>query len=225
MNTLTKPLLIYYFNSLSISYSVNEFASFYLTNYMRRKLINKINNFNGKSVLDIMSGRGENLKYITDKSTKITTIDFSYKMNVAARLKQNNTNLLQIEDDFFNTNCKPKSFDIIVCSFGIKTIHNNNLKEFSQKLNKLIKPNGEILFLEMVKPRNQFNYKFIKFYLEILLPKLFGNKFKLLFPYLNNHISMTPLKTNMINENLNIIEHKRYFDFFEIIHAKKEIVI
>ncbi|WP_375238212.1 class I SAM-dependent methyltransferase [Aurantibacter sp.] len=225
MNTLTKPLLIDYFNSLSMSYSVNEFASFYLTNYMRRKLINKINNFNGKSVLDLMSGRGENLKYINNKSTKVTTIDFSYKMNIAAKLKQNNTNLLQIEDDFFNTNCKPKSFDIIVCSFGIKTINNNNLKEFSQKLNRLIKPNGEILFLEMVKPRNRFNYKFIKFYLDILLPKLFGNKFKLLFPYLNNHISMTPLKTNMINENLNIIEHKRYFDFFEIIHAKKEIVI
>lgn len=218
----TNSELIGYFNDLSASYVTNEYASFYITNYMRRKLIKRVKNFENKCVLDIMSGKGENLTYISKhKSTKITTIDFSSKMNEAARLNLKEKTIHQIESDFFKINNKPNYYNIILCSFGIKTIEKHKLNLFTEKINDLLKYKGEILLLELVKPKLQLNFKILKFYLKVFIPTCFGSKFKALFPYVNNHKNMDSLKQNLINKGLKIIEHKRFFDLFEIIHAKK----
>lgn len=212
-----------YFNGLSEVYCINEYSSFFITNYMRRKLINKIKIFDNKSLLDIMSGTGENLKYINYKENtiKITTIDFSSKMNQIARVNHKSKILHQIENDFFEIKNSRETYDIILCSFGIKTINPKQLNVFAKKLNHLLRPNGEILLLELVKPKNQLNHSVIKFYLNKIIPTFFGKQFKLLFPYVNNHLSMKGLKLNIKEEGLKIIEHKRYFDLFEIIYAKK----
>ena len=219
---LTKIDLKEYFNKLSESYITNEYASFFITNFMRRKLIKKIKNLENKSVLDIMSGKGENLKYINQKNTKITTIDFASKMNEAAKSKHKNKIINQIENDFFKVNHNSKSFDIILCSFGIKTIEPEKLNLFTKQISDMLKPNGEILLLELVKPKRAFNFKIAKFYLDVFVPNICGKQFKVLFPYVKNYINMNQLKLNIINEKIQIIEHKRYLDLFEIIHAKKK---
>lgn len=218
----TNTDLIGYFNDLSETYATNEYASFYTTNYMRRRLIKKVESFENKSILDIMSGKGENLKYISKHiNTDITTIDFSSKMNEAARLNHRNEKIHQIEGDFFEINHKQESFDIVLCSFGIKTIEPEKLNSFAKKINHLLKPNGEVFILEIVKPKKTFNFKIAAIYLDIIVPKIFGNQFKTLFRYMSQHVSMNDLKLNLINEKIKIIEHKRTFDMYEIIHAKK----
>lgn len=215
--------LIKYFNKLSKTYATNECASFFTTNYMRRKLIKKVRSFKNKSILDIMSGKGENLRYINQNKdhTQITTIDFASKMNEAARVNHKNKKIHQIENDFFAINHKAESYDIILCSFGIKTIEPKKLDLFIKKVSHLLKPNGEILLLEIVRPKRKFNFKLAELYLDVIVPRIFGNQFKALFTYMNNHINMNNLKLNMINEKLNIIDHIRVFDLYEIIHAKK----
>jgi ubiquinone/menaquinone biosynthesis C-methylase UbiE len=211
-----------YFNELSKTYVANEYASFFITNYMRRNLIKKIKSFEDKSILDLMSGKGENLKYINlTKNKKITTLDFSKEMNLAARLNHKDKEIQQIENDFFETNHKKELYDIIICSFGIKTIEPEKLNSFAKKINYILKPNGEVLLLELVKPKNYLNFKLIKFYLNVLVPAIFGKQFKTLFPYVNNHVNMDNLKLNMTIEKLKIIDHNRFLDLFEIIHAKK----
>jgi len=210
--------LVSYFNKLSDTYSVNEYASFFLTNYMRRKLIKKVNCFKNKSVLDIMSGKGENLKHITQDNTEISTVDFAIKMNEASRLK--NKGIHQIQKDFFEMT-NSNSFDIILCSFGIKTIEISRIETFAKKINNLLNKNGEILLLELVKPENGLKYKITKIYLKRIVPFFFGRQFKRLFPYVHKHKNMNRLKDSIIEENFEIIEHKRMFDLFEIIHAKK----
>lgn len=218
----TNSDLIGYFNNLSETYTTNEYASFFMTNYMRRKLIRKVQSYKNKSVLDIMSGKGENIKYLTQNDTStISTIDFSNKMNEAARLNYKNKKVHQIEDNFFDMNYTAESFDVILCSFGIKTIEPEKFNAFSKKINYLLKPNGEILLLEIVKPKHYLNYKLTKFYLDVFMPNVFGTQFRALFPYVNKHTSMDDLKLSMTNENIKILEHQRVFDLFEIIHAKK----
>lgn len=213
---------IEYFDTLSNSYEKNEYASFFTTNYMRRKLIKKVRSFDGKSVLDLMSGKGENLKYINSNSnTNITTLDFSSKMNVAARLNHTNKITQQIERDFFKTEFRTNAYDIILCSFGIKTIEKNMYHIFSKKMSQSLKPNGEILLLEMVRPKHYLTSTITKLYLRKIIPVLVGKQFKPLFPYVKNHKNMDELKRHLIIENLKIIEHTRFFDLFEIIHAKK----
>ncbi|BAO74819.1 class I SAM-dependent methyltransferase [Winogradskyella sp. PG-2] len=218
----TSSNLIEYFDGLSKTYITNEYASLFVTNYMRRKLIKKVESFENKSVLDIMSGKGENLKYIDQQNnTSITTVDFATQMNKAALLNYKTKTIHQIESDFFEINHKPESYDIILCSFGIKTIKSEQLSVFVEKINHLLKPNGEVLLLELVKPKNYLNLKFIKFYLDVFVSNMFGKQFKALFPYINNHKNMNRLKSNLINTKISVIEHQRVFDLFEIIHAKK----
>lgn len=212
-----------YFNSICNSYKTNEYASFFTTHFLRKHLVNKIPNFENKLVLDIMSGRGENIKFIKNENdaTEVITVDFSNKMNKIAKQNLKKFNLTQIEDDFFKVDYLSKSFDVIFCSFGIKTIDANNLNLFSEKISNLLKPKGEILLLEMVKPKNNNFSKLIKFYLEKCVPKIFGKQFKPLFSFIEKHKNMNSIKRNLKNNGLSIIEHKRFFDLFEIIHAKK----
>ncbi|MEY8868696.1 class I SAM-dependent methyltransferase [Gaetbulibacter jejuensis] len=212
-----------YFNSISGDYNVNVFASFFVTNYIRRQLVNKIKSYEDKTVLDLMSGRGENIKHIKkyNNRTSITTVDFSKCMNQIAKENLKNRNVLQVEKNFFNSNLPLESYDIILCSFGIKTLKCNETIIFSEKMSSLLKPNGEVLLLEMVKPKNVYFSKFLHWYLEKFLSTFYGNKFKILFPFIENHKDMNFLKKELTKSNFSIIEYKRVFDLFEIIHARK----
>lgn len=210
-----------YFNNLAGEYSINEIASLNMTNYMRRKLTGRIKSYKNKSDIDIMSGRGENLKFLSNDNnlTNITTLDFAVNMNISASCRYGN--ITQMECDFFDAPFINNSFDILICSYGLKTIPNLALKTFSKKIQDIIKPDGEILLLELVKPENKLVGKIIHFYLNSIVPRIFGKKFKILASYLKTHENMNDLKNHMLSENLQIIEHNRYFDLFEIIHAKK----
>lgn len=211
-----------YFNSIGKKYKANEYASFFLTSYLRKKMMGKIVNWKNKTVIDLMSGRAENVNHIKHV-TEITTVDFSKEMNKIAKEKLNHINLIQIENDFFKVNFFKKKYDIILCSFGIKTIKNENLKLFSEKINSILNQNGEILLLELVKPKNKYFNTFIQYYTSNFVPFIFGKKFKELTPFIQNHSNMDDLKKKLIELEINIIEHKRYFDLFEIIHGNKKL--
>jgi ubiquinone/menaquinone biosynthesis C-methylase UbiE len=214
--------LIKYFDSIGTDYKTNEYASLFMSHFLRKRLIKKIKNYDDKVVLDIMSGRGENINLLKNytKIKEITTIDFSKEMNKIAKEKLNKINLIQIENDFFNTDSLSKKYDIILCSFGVKTIKEKDLMCFSKKLSILLNHNGTILILEVVKPSNLYLNKAVKYYTENIVPFVFGKKFKKLSPYIQKHTNLNFLKENLINQNLRIIEHKRYFDLFEIIYAE-----
>lgn len=92
-----------YFNSIGKKYKANEYASFFLTSYLRKKMMGKIVNWKNKTVIDLMSGRAENVNHIKHV-TEITTVDFSKEMNKIAKEKLNHINLIQIENDFFKVN-------------------------------------------------------------------------------------------------------------------------
>lgn len=209
-----------YFNLIGKNYYINECSSLFLTSFLRKKLVSKIKNYKNKSIVDLMSGRGENLKYLK-KTNQVTTVDFSIEMNKIAKESFKNINLVQIEGDFFDVIFSDNDYDIVLCSFGIKTIKKEDLKLFAIKINSILKNNGDILLLELVKPKNKFFNAFINLYTQKIIPALFGELFKELTPFIQNHTNMDELKNELSNLHLNIIEHKRYFDLFEIIHAKK----
>ena len=209
-----------YFDSIGKNYYVNEYGSLFLTSFLRKKLVSKIKNYKNKSIVDLMSGRGENLKYLK-KTNQITTVDFSIEMNKIAKESFKNINLVQIEGNIFDVMFSDNDYDIVLCSFGIKTIKKEDLKLFAIKINSILKNNGDILLLELVKPKNKFFNAFINLYTQKIIPALFGELFKELTPFIQNHSNMDELKNELSSLQLNIVEHKRYFDLFEIIHAKK----
>jgi len=214
--------MITYFDNLSQYYYINEICSFGLSNYYRRKLVKMASTYERKHILDIMSGRGENLKYINQKKSNalITTLDFSKSMNSISKNKQSDKIFKQLHLVFFNYNTN-STYDIILCSFGIKTLTKNQYNSFAEKLNSLLSMNGEVLLLELSEPKNLLMKILLKFYLSSIVPTVLGRHFKPLYYYIEKHKNLNELKNHLRSMNLKVIKHEMSFFSFELLHLKK----
>jgi ubiquinone/menaquinone biosynthesis C-methylase UbiE len=213
-----------YFDKLQPRYYINEIASLGFTKLFRKIAVRKVEDYGNKRVLDLMSGQGENLRFLQkqDENTKITTVDFSSAMNKKLMaLYENQYSIKQIQSDFFETKIQEKSIDIILCSYGTKTIEEEKVEFFADELSRIIDENGEIIIVEFVKPKTPWRLACVKWYIETLVTKLFGKEFKELFHYIDKNKSLFGLKKQFFNNNLSILSHKRYLDLVEILHVKK----
>lgn len=181
-------------------------------------------NYSDKRVLDLMSGQGENLRYLQNpnKNTHIVTLDFSSAMNrkLSSEFKEIYS-IRQIERDFFSNGIQDRSIDIILCSYGTKTIEKEKEQFFAEELSRIIDENGEIIIVEFVKPKTPWRFSCVKCYIEIFVSKIFGREFKELFRYINQYEGLENLKEHFIRENLLVLTHKRYLDLIEILHVKR----
>lgn len=213
-----------YFNHIQPKYYINEIASLGFTGLFRKKAVRKVKNYSDKRVLDLMSGQGENLRYLQNpnKNTHIVTLDFSSAMNrkLSSEFKEIYS-IRQIEKDFFNNGIQDRSIDIILCSYGTKTIEKEKEQFFAEELSRIIDENGEIIIVEFVKPKTPWRFSCVKCYIEIFVSKIFGREFKELFRYINQYEGLQNLKEHFIRENLSVLTHKRYLDLIEILHVKR----
>ena len=213
-----------YFNQIQPKYYINEVASLGCTRLFRKKAVRKVKDYGNKRVLDLMSGQGENLRFLQkhNENTEIVTLDFSSAMN----LKLSSTfrkkfSIKQIQDDFFESRIPDNSMDIILCSYGTKTIEESKMKVFANELSRIIDEDGEIIIVEFVRPQTTWRWVCVKWYIEVLVSRLFGREFKTLFHYINKNESLLELKDQFINNRLSVLSHKRYLDMIEILHVKR----
>jgi demethylmenaquinone methyltransferase/2-methoxy-6-polyprenyl-1,4-benzoquinol methylase len=180
-----------YFDRIQPRYYINEIASLGFTRLFRKMAVQKVKNYGDKRVLDLMSGQGENLEFLKDhnENTKIVTLDFSSAMNLKlfSTFKKKLT-INQIQNDFFKNQIPDRSMDIILCSYGTKTIEENNKKIFVDELSRIIDERGEIMIVEFVKPKTPWRFSCVKWYIEVLVSKIFGNEFGKLFHYIKKKI-------------------------------------
>lgn len=213
-----------YFNYLQPRYYINEIASLGFTRLFRKMAVQKVKSYKDKRVLDLMSGQGENLNFLQEhnENTKIVTLDFSSAMNLKliATFKKKLT-IKQLQDDFFESSIPDHSMDIILCSYGTKTIEEDKKPVFADKLSKIIDEKGEIIILEFVKPKTPWRFSCVKWYIEVVVSKLFGSEFGRLFHYISKNESLEDLKNQFISNRLSVISHKRYLDLVEILHVQR----
>ncbi|MDR3023572.1 class I SAM-dependent methyltransferase [Chryseobacterium sp.] len=213
-----------YFDRIQPRYYINEIASLGFTRLFRKMAVQKVKNYGDKRVLDLMSGQGENLEFLKDhnENTKIVTLDFSSAMNLKlfSTFKKKLT-INQIQDDFFKNQIPDRSMDIILCSYGTKTIEENNKKIFVDELSRIIDERGEIMIVEFVKPKTPWRFSCVKWYIEVLVSKIFGNEFGKLFHYIKKNDSLEDMREQFDHNGLFIISHKRYLDLVEILHVKR----
>lgn len=213
-----------YFDNLQPRYYINEIASLGFTRLFRKMAVQKVKSYGDKRVLDLMSGQGENLEFIQahNDNTEIVALDFSSAMHrkLAATFK-NKLSIQQIQNDFFATQIPDHSMDIILCSYGTKTIEEDQKPIFADRLSRIIDEKGEIIIVEFVKPKTNWRFSCVKWYIEVLVTKVFGNEFGKLFHYINKNESLEDLKDQFIKNELSIISHKRYLDLIEILHVKR----
>ncbi len=213
-----------YFDHIQPRYYVNEIASLGFTRLFRKIAVQKVKNYGDKRVLDLMSGQGENLEFLQkyNQNTEIIALDFSSAMHMKlAETFRNQLSIQQIKTDFFKSYIPERSMDIILCSYGIKTIEQEQKQVFADRLSRIINQKGEIIIVEFVKPKTAWRLTCVKWYIEVLVSKIFGNEFGKLFYYINKNESLEDIKNQFVNNGLSIISYKRYLDLIEILHLKR----
>ena len=209
-----------HFDKLSKDYWMSNVFSFNLLSYCRQKAIQKVDIQRGAVMLDIMSGTGENFKLLSQKvgnQGKVIGLDISEKMNDLAEIEVKKHQLLNVEiytKDFFNNGFPSESIDVIVGTFGLKTLSPDAYSLFSKEIKRLLKPQGRFVLIELSEPSNiifktittSYLRHFVPFFSKILR----GDKdaHLQLYPYLSSFkncngiaqwLSETGLKTTPFN--------------------------
>lgn len=110
----------------------------------------------GNAVLDVGTGTGDLAKVLGKVGCQVTGIDFAPKMVEAARLKlkpfSNITVQVASADDL---PFEPKSFEGITSSFVIRNLHKGGILSHSfREFYRVLKPGGQMVHLELTRPRN-----------------------------------------------------------------------
>ena len=178
-----------HFDKLSKDYWMSNVFSFNLLSYCRQKAIQKVDIQRGAVMLDIMSGTGENFKLLSQKvgnQGKVIGLDISEKMNDLAEIEVKKHQLLNVEiytKDFFNNGFPSESIDVIVGTFGLKTLSPDAYSLFSKEIKRLLKPQGRFVLIELSEPSNiifktittSYLRHFVPFFSKILRGDIIAN--------------------------------------------------
>ena len=200
----------------------NMFKDFY--NYLEE-------NCKNKEILDYGCGIGHNVNIVSKfNPSKIVGIDIS---EVSIEKAKNNKNKFQNNINFISDNCEKSSinsnsFDII---YGSGILHHLKLEKAIDEINRLLKQDGKIIFMEPLgtnpfinlyrnltpksrspdeHPLVNKDFQYIKKYFKNLDLKFYGFLTLLLFPFYRN-----PDKSALFKILSNIDQALFKFNFFK----------
>ncbi len=115
----------------------------------RRKLISRVR---GPDVLEVGVGTGKNLP-LYPECLSITAVDISPKMLVRSMNKPYASKVKRMVMDVECLSFPDNSFDTVVASFLFCSVA-NPIKAL-EEINRVVKPEGQVLLLEHVRPGNR----------------------------------------------------------------------
>ena len=167
------------FSTIDDNYDfMNRFMSLGLDLSWRRKAI-KAGNFSNQSlILDVATGSGDFLisahKVIPDAKT--VGLDFCRPLLLKAKEKLNHKNgshpVNLVEANGLKLPMKDESFDGVITAFSLRNVA--SVDDLFSELNRITKPGGKVISLEMMKPANTFQKIIFSLYFKRLIPTL-GN--------------------------------------------------
>ena len=187
-----------HFDKLSKDYWMSDVFSLNLLSYCRQKAIQKVDIQQGAVVLDMMSGTGKNFPILSQKvgnQGRVIGLDISEKMNALAQIEVEKQQLLNIEiytKDFFNNGFPSESVDIIVGTFGLKTLSPDAYSLFSKEIKRLLKPQGKFVLIELSEPTNiifkTISTNYLRYFVPFFSKILRGDRdaHLQLYPYLSS---------------------------------------
>ncbi|WGH26780.1 MAG: bifunctional demethylmenaquinone methyltransferase/2-methoxy-6-polyprenyl-1,4-benzoquinol methylase UbiE [Candidatus Bostrichicola ureolyticus] len=193
--SLTKQEQIeHMFNSISQNYDIiNRVISFRIDVLWRKKVVNIVQKFYHKKILDLATGTGDLAimlaKYLP--YANIVGLDISSEMLKICRKKILNKGLQNrikiYKGNSNNIHFNNESFDIITIAFGIRNLEfiNQSLKEMF----RVLKTGGKLIILEFSRPKNsiiRFLYKKYFYYI-MCIGNIISNN-KLAYKYLYKSI-------------------------------------
>jgi len=162
------------FNTISDKYdNFNDIMTWGLARSWRRSSLLSLKQFNPKQILDIAAGTGDmcikSYKYLNPDH--VTGIDISDKMLEMGRFKVEKAGLsdkidLEVQDVSALTFAN-ETFDAATIAFGIRNFEKLNVS--LQQINRVLKPKGHLLILEMNEPEKGLIFKGYQLYTRIFV--------------------------------------------------------
>jgi demethylmenaquinone methyltransferase/2-methoxy-6-polyprenyl-1,4-benzoquinol methylase len=162
------------FNTISGQYDqFNDLMSWGLARIWRKKALSTLKPFKPKQILDIAAGTADMCikahQYL--QPDFVTGVDISNEMLAVGRVKVAKADLsskIKLEvRDCANLGLESNSFDAATIAFGIRNFE--KLDESLQQINRVLKPNGHLLILEMNEPKKGWLLKAYFLYTRIFV--------------------------------------------------------
>lgn len=173
------PFVKQLFDEMAATYGLmNLVSSFGFARRWRRQCVRAVPIRPGDRVLDLMTGMGE---IIPDAGRRIgaegsiTAIDFSARMCQEARKHAGDRApcpVRVIEADVLSVDLPTGSADVVLSSFGLKTLSPDQIWMLARRVQDVLAPGGRLSLVEISVPRFRWLRGPYMFYLRRVIPVL-----------------------------------------------------
>jgi len=194
------------FNTISDKYDkFNDIMSWGMARVWRKNSLLALKKYEPKLILDIAAGTADmcikSYKYLQPEH--VTGVDISDKMLEMGRVKVAKANLsdkidLKVQDVSAMT-FADASFDAATIAFGIRNFE--KLDQSLQQINRVLRPGGHLLILEMNEPEKGLLFKGYQLYTRVFvrLTAKYLSSDKVAYDYLQASMHAFPNGERLIN--------------------------
>ena len=167
-----KPYIQTLFDSIVPTYDLlNHVLSFGTDIFWRRKIFRLIETVKEKSAIDLCCGTGDLSLLLHKKGASVVSLDFSMSM-LKRGIEKGALKNFPIAADASIIPFADNSFHVATIAFGIRNIP--DLDNFIKEVQRILKPDGKLVILELVRPPNKIIGGVYSFYMGSILPVLGG---------------------------------------------------
>lgn len=160
------------FDSIVPTYDLlNHILSFGTDVRWRKDMVRRIDRNENSQVMDLCCGTGDVSRLLRQCGMKTFSLDFSLEM-LQKGTKKKALGGRSIMADACTLPFKSDSMDAATIAFGIRNIP--DLDRFMQEVHRVLKPGGQLMILELVRPEKRLVRVVYSFYLGRLLPLIGG---------------------------------------------------
>jgi len=161
------------FNDIAKNYDfLNDVMTFFTQKSIKNSAINSLKP-NHSNILDVCTGTGDIAIMLAKKfpNASITALDFSLEMLKIAKIKSKNLNINFINQNALDMPFLDNSFDLCTISFGLRNLP--DITAAIKEIHRILATNGELLIIDLGKPKMNWLYPLILDKVIPILGKIF----------------------------------------------------
>lgn len=161
------------FNDIAKNYDfLNDVMTFFTQKSIKNSTINSLKP-NHSKILDVCTGTGDIAIMLAKKfpNASITALDFSLEMLKIAKIKSKNLNINFINNNALDMPFLNNSFDLCTISFGLRNLP--DITAAIKEIHRVLATNGELLIIDLGKPKMNWLYPLILDKVIPILGKIF----------------------------------------------------
>lgn len=151
---------------------LNDVMTFFTQKSIKNSAINSLKH-NHSNILDVCTGTGDIAIMLAKKfpNASITALDFSLEMLKIAKIKSKNLNINFINNNALDMPFLNNSFDLCTISFGLRNLP--DITAAIKEIHRVLATNGELLIIDLGKPKMNWLYPLILDKVIPILGKIF----------------------------------------------------